>query len=279
MAGSGAFVGDLSNRGDTRVLPSRLKTAAIALLMCVWCVALPLVYFIVRFLRFPLDAAVYRSFHGGVRRLFNLRTHVVGQVHDSGPTLFVVNHASYLDVFILGAIVDGKFVAKAEVANWPVLGKLARLQNTLFFERDPRRAREHLQALQDELRQGSSLILFPEGTSTPGNHVEPFHASLFEAGMGADSNAMIQPVSIAYTQYNGAPMSPADRDYYAWYLPMTFLGHFLTAMGLKKADVVVEFHEPVDGRTFSNRKAVARHCEEQVRQGLARALGAPAGAE
>lgn len=273
MAVSGAFVGDLSNRGDTRVRASRIKIGIIALLLSIWCIALPLIYFVARVLRLPFDAAIYRSFHGGVRRLFNLRTQQVGLPHRGGPTLFVANHASYLDVFVLGELLDGKFVAKAEVANWPVLGKLAQLQNTLFFERDPRRAREHLQLLQNELQQGNSLMLFPEGTSTPGDRVQPFHASLFEAGMGDDSGAVIQPVSIAYVDYDGVAMSPADRDHYAWYLPMTFLGHFLRAMGLKKARVVVEFHEPVDGRSFPNRKAVAAYCEDQVRQGLMRGLG------
>ncbi|MFK7829867.1 MAG: lysophospholipid acyltransferase family protein [Congregibacter sp.] len=273
MPSSGAFVGDLSNRGDTRVRPSRIKTSVVVILLSVWCVVLPLLYFFARAFRLPFTATIYKSFHGGVRRLFNLRTQLVGFSHAGSPTLYVCNHVSYLDVFVLGEVLDIKFVAKAEVANWPVLGKLAALQNTLFFERDPRRAREQLQALQSQLQQGHSLMLFPEGTSTPGDRVEPFHASLFEAGMGDDSKAVIQPVSIAYVDYDGVPMSPADRDHYAWYLPMSFLGHFLTAMGLRQATVVVEFHQAVDGRSFSNRKAAAAYCEEQVRHGLMRALG------
>ena len=213
---------------------------------------------------------LYLTFHGGVARLFNIRITTTGTLHTAPPTLYVSNHVSYLDVFVLGAWLPGSFIAKSEVSGWPVFGKLAKLQNTLFFERNVRRAADQIAIMREHLANGKSLIFFPEGTSTPGTHVEPFRSSLFQAAEGEDT--VIQPVSVAYTAYDGEPMTQAERDYYAWYLPMTFLPHFLNALGLRRAEVELVFHEPVRVADFESRKACAAHCEHVVRDGLQRAL-------
>ena len=267
-----SFVGDLTDRGPARARPSRLRmTLGAAGLVC-WCIVMPLVYFASRLFGASSASAVHRTFHRGVARLFGLRLHVHGTPRRGGGTIYVANHATYLDVFVLGSVLDASFVAKAEVAGWPVLGKLARLQDTLFFERDPRRSREQIETLREVLRGGRDLIFFPEGTSTDGVRVQPFRSTLLAAAAGADGIA-VQPVSIAYTHYDGAPMAPADRDFYAWYLPMTFLPHFLYGMGLKRADVDVRFGAPVEGSEAPDRKALASRLEAAVRTGLVESLG------
>ena len=68
--------------------------------------------------------------------MFGIRIHVRGELATDGPVLYVSNHVSYLDVFVLGAKVPASFIPKAEIAGWPVFGRLAKHQNTLFFERN-----------------------------------------------------------------------------------------------------------------------------------------------
>ena len=84
-------------------------------------------------------------FHSLVCRLFSLQCEYVGAPTTDQPALYVSNHVSYLDVFVLGSVLRGSFVAKSEVASWPVLGKLAKLQNTLFLERNVHRAAEQIE--------------------------------------------------------------------------------------------------------------------------------------
>ncbi|MEE4300481.1 MAG: lysophospholipid acyltransferase family protein [Pseudomonadales bacterium] len=267
-----SFVGDLSDRGPSRARPSRARMTLSALGLALWCVVMPLVYFASRLLGASAASPVHRVFHRGVARLFGLRLHAIGTPRRDGGTIWVANHATYLDVFVLGSLLDASFVAKAEVAAWPVLGKLAKLQDTFFFERDPRRSREQIERLRQHLQAGRNLILFPEGTSTDGVRVQPFRSTLLEAAVGAEGVA-VQPVSIAYTRYDGATMAPAERDYYAWYLPMTFLPHFLHGMGLKRADVEVRFRPALAGPDIGDRKSLARRLEEEVRAGLVASLG------
>ncbi len=216
-------------------------------------------------------------FHRVVCWMFSLRCEYIGEPADTRPVLYVANHTSYLDVFVLGAILRGAFVAKSEVASWPVFGALARLQNTLFLERNPGRAAEQVRALRARLVTGQNVIVFPEGTSTVGTWVAPFRSSLFEV---ADV-ARVQPISVAYVGASGEPLSATERDRYAWYLPdpvsapgtpnRPFLPHFLAALGGRGCTVRVLFHEPLD-MPAGGRKQLAAWCETRVRQGLERLL-------
>lgn len=209
----------------------------------------------------------YISFHSGMRRFFNLSSDISGRMETAPNTLYVSNHISYLDVFVLGALLPASFIAKSEVSGWPVFGKLAACQDTLFLKRKSSYAASQVSQLRERLNH-DSLILFPEGTSTPGTMVEPFRSSLFAASEGR----RIQPVTVAYTHYDGQRMNQSQRDRYAWYLPMPFLSHFLYALGLKRANAQVIFHEPVMLENFESRKACAKHCEQVVREGLLQAI-------
>lgn len=235
---------------------------------------MPLLFFAGRLLRVPGYSRLPMVFHQGVKRLFNIYTVYEGRLRDEEPTLYVCNHTSYLDVFVLGSVLNGSFIAKSEVAGWPVFGKLAKIQNTLFFERNIRRAREQIDAMHKHLVERGNLILFPEGTSTDGVRVEPFRSSLFEAAIAlpGEPTVWVQPVTVAYTHYDDLPMGRAERDFYAWYLPMTFLPHFVYGLGLKRCTVKVTFHKPVQASDFESRKAWALHCEQVVRQGLLAAI-------
>lgn len=270
-----SFVGDavaIAERARvSRARPSRVKTFVCALLLVLWILLMVPLRLIAGFLRIPGAERLPMYFHRGVKRLFNLKCIHEGTLRTTRPTLYVANHVSYLDVFVLGSVLPGSFIAKSEVSGWPVFGKLARLQNTLFFERNSRRAVDQIDTMKEELGRPGNLIFFPEGTSTEGTHVEPFRSTLFKSAEG-EPPVWIQPVSVAYCDYAGEPMSQAERDYYAWYLPMTFLDHFLNGLGLRQATVRVILHEPVMLTQFDSRKACAQYCESAVRRGIEAAL-------
>ena len=97
-----------------------------------------------------------------------------GKPVEADPALYVVNHTGYLDIEILGAALEASFIAKADVADWPWFGWLAKLQRTVFIERTRAAAGGHRNAIVERFDQGDRLILFPEGTSSDGNHVLPF---------------------------------------------------------------------------------------------------------
>jgi 1-acyl-sn-glycerol-3-phosphate acyltransferase len=210
-----------------------------------------------------------RFFHWGLCKIFGLRLSVTGHLSKQRSTLYIANHVSYLDLFLLGSIVPGYFVAKSEVSGWPLLGKLARLQNTIFIERNSRRAREQIEIMQRQLAGGHNLILFPEGTSTEGAHVEPFKSSLFHATESKSNvDISIQSMTLAYTHHKGLKMTQPIRDYYAWYATMPFLSHFIQALGMRNADIELIFHAPVRLSDFGSRKACAEHCWSAVNSAL-----------
>jgi 1-acyl-sn-glycerol-3-phosphate acyltransferase len=222
----------------------------------------------------PLATEFPRLYHRLCCRILGFRIAAKGTPSDRRPTLFVVNHVSYTDITILGALITGSFVAKAEVARWPLFGVLAKLQRTVFIERRGHRTAAQRGAIRSRLACGDSLILFPEGTSSDGNRVLPFKSALFSAAEGdtGDPSVAVQPVSLAYVHLNGVPMGRLYRPFFAWYGDMEMAPHLWTLLGLGIVTVSVEFHEPVNASAFPSRKALAVHCRTVVAEGVARAL-------
>jgi 1-acyl-sn-glycerol-3-phosphate acyltransferase len=207
-------------------------------------------------------------------RLMGIDIVTVGTMSRHRPTLFVSNHTSYLDITVLGALIAGSFVAKAEVAKWPVYGWLSKLQRTVFVDR--KRNTSHIQRdqLQQRLAAGDNLILFPEGTSNDGNRVLPFRSALLSVAEAPseDASLAIQPVSVAYVALNGIPMGHGLRPLVAWYGDMTLGPHLWQFSRLGKVTVVVEFHPPVDLKDAGSRKDLTRYCLTAVAHGVERAL-------
>lgn len=191
------------------------------------------------------------------------------------PVLFISNHTSYLDIAVLGALVPASFVAKREVARWPFFGVLAKLQRTVFIDRMARhRTHDQRSEITRRLERGHSLILFPEGTSDNGARVLPFKSALLSAAEEPVRGRMplVQPVSIAYTRLDGAPMGRALRPFFAWYGDMSLVPHLWQALGLGTVTVEVEFHAPVTAAEFPSRKALADYCRRRVAAGIALAI-------
>ena len=213
---------------------------------------------------------VYRVFN----RLLGIGLKVAGRPVKQGPVLYVVNHTSYADIAVLGALLEGCFVAKAEVAGWPLFGLCAKISGTVFIDRNPRLAARQSEVLKERLTAGDNLILFPEGTSSDGNFVLPFRSALFSAAtvrIGGRA-VTVQPVSVAYTHLDGIPMGRHLRPFFAWYGDMDMGPHLWQLLGIGRSRVEVRFHDPVSIDRFASRKAMSAWCHATIAAGVARSL-------
>lgn len=230
----------------------------------------------------PLQRTMPLWYHRHCCRLLGFRVEASGRKSTVHPTLYASNHVSYIDIMVLGSLIEGSFVAKAEVASWPLYGWLAKLQRSVFVERRGRKAVAHRDEMSDRLERGDDLILFPEGTSSDGIHVLPFKSSLFsvaERRTGSTSIA-VQPVSIAYRSVGGLPMPRYMRPYFAWYGDMELASHLWQVLRLGRVTVVVEFHPTATIDRFASRKALAAHCHGVTAAGMSAGLhGVPADAD
>lgn len=216
--------------------------------------------------RFPV------FYHRVCRRILGINVRVRGVMVRKGPVLFVANHTSYLDIMVLGSLIPGSFVAKAEVADWPFFGLLAKLQRTIFVRRRRHDAAEDRDGIAARLQRRESLIVFPEGTSSDGNRVLPFKSALFAVAADGDETLAVQPVSVSYALLNGMPIGRLWRAFFAWYGDMNLASHIWTMAGLGKTTVIVEFHPVATIAEMGSRKALAAHCHKVVAAGVGEAL-------
>ncbi|WP_106608595.1 lysophospholipid acyltransferase family protein [Shimia abyssi] len=183
----------------------------------------------------------------------------------------VANHSSWLDIFALNARKRIYFVSKAEVANWPGIGWLARATGTVFIKRDPKEARTQKTVFEERLLAGHKLLFFPEGTSTDSTRVLPFKPTLFAAFFAPElrDKLNVQPVTVIYH----APKHQ-DKRFYGWWGDMDFGRHLLHVLAAsRQGRVVLTYHTPVAVRDFENRKALAAYCEHVVREPMLEHIG------
>lgn len=127
-----------------------------------------------------------------------------------GPVLLVANHLSWLDILVLHATRHCRFVSKADVEHWPLVGTLATGGGTLYIERESRRhVMRVVHHMAEALRAGDVLAVFPEGTTSDGAALLPFHGNLIQAAISAD--APVQPVALGFfDKVTGAPSTAAS---------------------------------------------------------------------
>lgn len=240
-------------------------------------------------LRLPLAKRLPNRYHRFLCKLIGIRVTTRGVPYEGGACLIAANHTSWLDIPIMASLQPSSFVAKSEVAGWPFFGTLAKLQQTVFVERERRtRTAESRNEIHGRISGGDRLILFPEGTSSDGNRVLPFKSALMSVAQLAivsseadrEEDLVVQPVSVAYVNLCGIPMGRQFRPFFAWYGDMDLFPHLWEAFSLGPIEVVVEYHKSVTIREIGNRKALAAYCEDACRRGVARALaGRPEMAE
>jgi 1-acyl-sn-glycerol-3-phosphate acyltransferase len=211
-----------------------------------------------------LDAAVLRAILGvqrlwcrGLLLLLGVRVRIVGP----GPTeaaLYVSNHLSYLDVAVIGSVAGCRFVAKREVAGWPVVGFLARLGRVMFVDR--RRGKDLLR-VGDEIRgtlaAGVPVVFFPEGTSSRGESVLPFHPGLLQPA--AEAGLACRALTLHYETPDEC-RPPACTI--CWWGEMTFTPHVWELMKIARIDATLHFapHTVCD----TDRKRLASNLHAQV---------------
>lgn len=192
------------------------------------------------------------------------------------PLLLVSNHASWLDILILGSRMPLSFVAKTEVAEWPVFGLFAKLQRSVFVDRarrgDAGRAASEMAA---RMSAGDAIVLFAEGTTSDGNRVLPFRSALIGAArhaLGDDGAAVtVQPVALAYVGRHGLPLGRTGRRLIAWPGDVELLPHLLDLVRAGPVEVAVAWGAPRAFAAGSDRKAMTAALESDVR-GLVNAL-------
>lgn len=211
-----------------------------------------------------------QKFHKLWCRLFGIRVIVTGQPVRDGGVLFVANHQSYLDVPVVGSTSKMSFIARHDLARWPMVGTMVRLQECVLVERKRRgKAGTQMSEVRGRLSQGDSIMIFAEGTTSDGRCVLPFKSTLLAAAVGEgpdDAQYVVQPVSISYVGLHGMPMFCEDRPIYAWIGDISLFPHVWAMLKAGPIDVVVQYLPPIAG-VSGGRKAVAAAAEAVVRAG------------
>ena len=219
-----------------------------------------------------------RTWHRIACWLIGIRIHVHGHIDARRPLMLAANHASWKDILVLGSIADVAFIAKAEVAGWPIFGFLARLQKTIFIAREQkRRTGDQVNEIADRMSAGEIVVLFPEGTTSDGNRLLEVKSSLFGAAAAAvpqtpDGVVHVQPVAIAYTGVHGMAMGRYHRPIAAWPGDIELLPHLMGVLKEGAIDVDVTFGETVDFRTGDNRKHLSMAITSRLRRMLVNRL-------
>jgi len=204
--------------------------------------------------------------------IFGIRVRMEGMPEKSGRVLFISNHMSYLDISVLSTVIPASFISKEEVAGWPIVGLFAKLHCTAFIARTKEGLAEAGSKIRVLLAQGKNVILFPEGTSTSGQAVLPFKASLFNVAFQEPlvEPFAIQPLTLTVDKIEGKSVQPGDSlDLYAWYGDMFLAPHIWQLAKLKGMTVTCHFHAPVLSSRFENRKILTQYCYDTVASGLA----------
>lgn len=237
--------------------------------------AIPLQWISVK-LRLPSRRWIPLLFHRVCVRLFGVRIKVRGAPAGERPLLLVANHSSWLDITVLTSILPVVFIAKSEIAGWPLFGLFAKLQRSVFVDRSRRQATGDVtRMIGARLAEGDPVVLFGEGKASDGNRVLPFRSALLGAlreALGDGGHGFVQPVSIAYTRLHGLPMGRQHRPFAAWYGGMSLLPHLLGVIREGAIDAVVSFGMPIEVEPGVDRKALARSMEDAVRRMTVAAL-------
>jgi 1-acyl-sn-glycerol-3-phosphate acyltransferase len=180
-----------------------------------------------------------------------------------GVKLIVANHVSWLDILSVHAVCpEARFVSKADVQRWPLVGRLVAAGNTIYIQRENRRdAVRVVHQMAAALQQGGSVAAFPEGTTGDGLTLLPFHANLLQAAIAAE--APVQPVALRYTDARHA-VSPAAQ----WLGDTTLFGSVWKLACADGLHVKVQVLLPL-ATAHADRRSLAAHVRQQIEQALA----------
>ncbi|KRF00571.1 acetyltransferase [Frateuria sp. Soil773] len=210
--------------------------------------------------REPFAHRMIRWWSTALMRIFGLRSVRMGKPL-ADPVLFVANHTSWIDIELLHSQRAACFVAKAEIARWPLVGWMAATGGTIFH----RRGNNHslaavMQTMVDRLRGGRSVAVFPEGGTGHGGVLKTFHARIFQAAL--DASVPVQPVALRFARNGRRVVDAGFRE------GESFMGNFLRLLGEAPMDAEVHFLEPVPA-TPDARRRMAELARERIGAALA----------
>jgi 1-acyl-sn-glycerol-3-phosphate acyltransferase len=222
--------------------------------------------------RFPRWQPARR--HRAIAKWSRALLHVVGiQVERGARTpvpagcLLVLNHVSWLDIFLVNAVVPATFVAKSEIGRWPLVGTLVTRAGTLYIERGSRRAvRRTNERIEAALNEGSVVACFPEGTTSHGHKVGRFHGGLLQPAI--ECGAPVVPAVLAYREPGGAISMACG-----YVGDDSLLGSVWRIVSAHGVRAHLEFMEPLEVQGL-DRRAVAALSEAKIAGRLEQITGA-----
>ena len=207
--------------------------------------------------------------------LLRIHVRVVGNPVRDRAVLFVSNHVSWVDIVVIGSIAPVAFVAKREVATWPLVGVTAIMQRTVFVDRGRRhQTGDAVSEIVQRVASGTSVVLFAEGTSSDGNRVLPFRSALLGAieDQSDGGSILMQPMAITYVGQHGLPMGRQHRPLVAWYGDLDFMPHIKAFIERGAVDALVTYGDPVPADRDMDRKVMSKRLEGTVRELVVTAL-------
>jgi 1-acyl-sn-glycerol-3-phosphate acyltransferase len=260
---AGLFFGPLPKRSSVL---RQLRAARIAVQAVIWTAIAVAIQSLLILLPGPAKIRFGQVYWHGICWFLNMKIRPIGQMataESSGrPVIYVSNHSSWLDIPVLGAQLGAAFVAKQEVATWPIISLVAKLGRTVYVRRSRTSTGRERDEMRDRLAAGDNLILFPEGTSSDGSRVLPFRSaflSLAEQIVTPDGKtAIVQPISIVYDRLSGMPAGRASRPLFAWYGDMDIGSHFWRLAQHRGLRATILLHAPLDPALFANRKELTQ---------------------
>lgn len=205
--------------------------------------------------------AAIRHWSGRLLHIIGLKLQIRGAQAPIAGTLLAMNHISWVDVYAVLAVAPVRFVAKAEIQSWPILRRLVEGAGTLFIERGRRtHARRISDRMTASIRCGETVAICPEGTTSEGDNILPFHAALFQPAV--DTGASIQPLALRYLDRHGLATKIA-----------AYVGEISLIRSLwrivSEHSLTVELHfVPAVPSAGKDRRELARECEEAIARAL-----------
>lgn len=206
-----------------------------------------------------LDARVIRAWQGGLLRIFGLRPQRIG-TPIPGAALFVANHVSWIDITLLHSQHAVGFIAKAEIARWPLVGWMASRAGTIYHRRG---SEDSLRGVMDlavaRLREGRPVGVFPEGGTGDGSGVRVFHARILQTAV--DAQVPVQPVALSYG------IGASAQTEVAFARGESFVRNFFRLLGARGRPVQVHFLTPI-APVAGGRRGMADNARGQIAQTL-----------
>lgn len=258
----------------------KLRAALIILAFILFTVPLMPVQLVLRHVNAQWARNFPHWYHRKLCWLLGVTIHQQGHLAEDKPVQLIANHISWLDIPVLSAVAPVSFVAKSEVGTWPFISWLAKLQGTVFVDRDqPREAGNSAAEIMSRLRDDDHIVIFAEGTSSDGNQVLPFKSSLFaaakprgDAAQAVGDDIYVQTMAIAYTHQQGLALCRRGRPIVAWYGDMDIASHAWQLLKRGPLDVHVHIGAPVKLDDFKDRKQLAVFTQKEVRNAVAQIL-------